>query len=301
MTRNFEVIAERHDYSDPYFVSHGTGTICTFQTAADMFAWWESQDSESRYFCRLYDVKTGENVTGARFMWMTDAERREMFHDVESVATEEKLANEKKSGTPRKVSISAGNRKTGAIPSVSLPPVVTCADNCPCAKKCYAVKMCRIYKNVKTAYERNLEILNNNPNLYWQQVNEAVKMNRYFRFHVSGDIPGPAYFCNMVSVAAGNPHCEILAFTKCYDIVNDYISQNGPLPKNLHIIFSLWDPAWNVRVHNPHDLPKSAVIFNGQTGDEYEKICGGNCFECACKGTGCWTLKNGETIAFYEH
>ena len=201
----------------------------------------------------------------------------------------------------RKVSISAGNRKMGAIPSVSLPPVVTCADNCPCAKKCYAVKMCRIYKNVKTAYERNLDILNSNPDRYWQQVNEAVKMNRYFRFHVSGDIPGPAYFCNMVSVAAGNPHCEILAFTKCYDIVNDYISQNGPLPANLHIIFSLWDPAWNVRVHNPHDLPKSAVIFKGRSGDEFDKICGGNCFECACQGVGCWTLQKGETIAFYEH
>lgn len=205
----------------------------------------------------------------------------------------------------RKASISRGNRKMGAIPSVSLPPVKTCAANCPCAKKCYAVKMCRIYKNVKASYENNLEILESNPAAYWSQVNEAVKMTRYFRFHVSGDIPNMEYFQNMVSVAAHNPHCEILAFTKCYDIVNSYLdSHNGYLPKNLHVIFSLWDPSWNVRVKNPHDLPMSAVIFKGYYpgyADNFDKICPGNCFECACKGMGCWTLQNGETIAFYEH
>lgn len=31
------------------------------------------------------------------------------------------------------------------------------------------------------------------------------------------------------------------------------------------------------------------------------KICGGNCTECASCGIGCWELKPGETIAFYQH
>ena len=186
----------------------------------------------------------------------------------------------------KNVSISRGNRKMGAIPSVSLPPVTTCAAGCPCAKKCYAVKMCRIYKNVKASYENNLEILESDPAKYWEDVLMAVKTSRYFRFHVSGDIPNMEYFQNMVSVAAHNPHCEILAFTKCYDIVNSYLdSHNGWLPANLHIIFSLWDPAWNVRVKNPHNLPMSAVIFKTDypgKAEYFEKICGGNCFECAC-------------------
>lgn len=202
----------------------------------------------------------------------------------------------------KRVSISRGNRKMGAIPSVSLPPVVTCAAGCPCAKKCYAVKMCRIYKNVKASYENNLEILYSNPELYWQQVRAAVKMSRYFRFHVSGDIVDDLYFLDMVYTAQENPHCEILAFTKQYDIVNSYLDQhNGYLPKNLHIIFSRWIPEWDVTINNPYDLPMSAVIFKGQDGSQYEKICGGNCFECACQGVGCWALQNGETIAFYEH
>ena len=202
----------------------------------------------------------------------------------------------------KRVSISRGNRKMGAIPSVSLPPVVTCAAGCPCAKKCYAVKMCRIYKNVKASYQNNLDILQSDPARYWEDILIAVKTSRYFRFHVSGDIPNSEYFANMVSVAANNPHCEILAFTKQYDIVNSYLDQrNGCLPKNLHIIFSRWTPEWDVTIENPYDLPMSAVIFKGQDGDQYEKICGGNCFECACQGVGCWALQNGETIAFYEH
>ena len=209
--------------------------------------------------------------------------------------------NEKLNNVKR-VSISRGNSKMGAIPSVSLPPVKTCCKGCPCAKKCYAAKICRLRPNVRQCYENNLELLSSDPVKYWSDVNDAVKMNRFFRFHVSGDIVNDLYFLDMVYTAENNPHCEILAFTKQYDIVNLYLDQhNGILPNNLHIIFSRWDPAWNVTIKNPYDLPMSAVIFKGDDADQFEKICPGNCFECAARGCGCWTLKNGETIAFYEH
>lgn len=201
-----------------------------------------------------------------------------------------------------KVSISKRNNKMGAIPSVSLPPVITCPKGAPCAAKCYAAKLCRIYPSVKAAYQNNLDILNENWNEYWQQVRAAVSMARFFRFHVSGDIPNAAYFKEMVITAIQNPHTQILAFTKQYDIVNNYIDVFGALPDNLRIIFSRWDSAWNVHIHNPHNLPMSAVIFKGVSNQiEFEKVCGGNCTKCACQGVGCWELKNGETIAFYEH
>lgn len=198
-----------------------------------------------------------------------------------------------------KVSISTGNRKMGAIPSVSLPPVITCPANCPCSKKCYALKMCRIYPTVKAAYQNNLDILNEDWNEYWRQVRFAVSMTRYFRFHVAGDIPNKGYFKEMVITARQNPHTQILAFTKQYDIVNNYIDIFGDLPQNLHIIFSEWGDNW--AVPNPHSLPTSTVIFKGETPSDDWKICGGNCTECACRGVGCWELKKGETIAFYEH
>lgn len=199
----------------------------------------------------------------------------------------------------KKVSISAGNSKMGAIPSVSLPPVITCPKGAPCAKMCYAVKLCRIYKTVKTAYDRNLDILNDDWNEYWQQVRNAVAMTKYFRFHVSGDIPNKAYFKEMVITAKQNKNTNILAFTKQYDIVNNYIDVFGSLPPNLHIIFSEWGDGWTVP--NPHNLPTSAVIFKNSTPRDGWKICGGNCAECACRGVGCWELKQGETIAFYQH
>ena len=100
-----------------------------------------------------------------------------------------------------KVSISKGNSKMGYIPSVSLPPIVTCAKNCTCAKKCYAAKLCRIYGTVRKAYARNLEILKNDMDNYFLQVKAAAMVNKYFRFHVSGDIPDMNYLDRMVKLA----------------------------------------------------------------------------------------------------
>ena len=97
-----------------------------------------------------------------------------------------------------KISISAGNRKMGAIPSVSLVPIVTCPAGVPCAKKCYACRLCRIRKTVSDAYERNYDILIKNPAAYWAQVKAAAMVTRYFRFHVAGDIPTADYFAEMV-------------------------------------------------------------------------------------------------------
>ena len=202
-----------------------------------------------------------------------------------------------------KLSISDSNRKMGAIPSVSLPPVVTCPAGCPCAKKCYAARMCKRYPNVREAYNRNLDLLNEDWAEYWKQVNARLAMVRFFRFHVSGDIPNAAYFKEMTISARKNPHCEILAFTKQYDIVNHYIDSLGPLPKNLHIVFSAWDVVWNAKIQNPHNLPTSAVIFKGEEWktEYFDKICPGNCYDCAARGCGCWTLEDGETIGFMEH
>jgi hypothetical protein len=198
----------------------------------------------------------------------------------------------------KKISISPGNSKMGAIPSVSLPPVVTCPAGAPCVKKCYANKLCRIYPSVKKAYQNNLDILGEDWNGYWEQVRNAIKTTRFFRFHVAGDIPNAGYFKEMVISARQNPHTEILAFTKQYNIVNNYIDIMGDLPKNLHIIFSEWE---GITVPNKYNLPTSAVIFKGTLPNPEYKICGGNCSECACQGVGCWELKKGETIAFYEH
>ena len=188
--------------------------------------------------------------------------------------------------------------KMGFIPSVSLPPCITCNPEAPCFKKCYAVKIARLYKTVKTAYERNLDILRNDPNSYWLQVKASAITTRFFRFHVSGDIPDMYYFYKMVELANELPNTNFLAFTKQYYIVNKFLNNGGSIPKNLQIIFSNWG-SW--KCENPYNLPQCEVILKGEKPLDNYKICSGNCTECACRGIGCWELKKGETIAIYEH
>jgi hypothetical protein len=200
--------------------------------------------------------------------------------------------------TNKTVSISKGNSKLGAIPSVSLPACTTCNPSAPCFKKCYALRLERRYKNTRDAYTRNLSILSSDPGAYWLQVKAAASMARFFRYHVSGDIPNIEYFAQMVQAARDLPATSFLAFTKQYNIVNQYINDGGAIPDNLKIIFSNWG-AW--KCDNPHGLPVCEIVLKGSEPAPDWKICGGNCTECACRGVGCWELQNGQTIAIYEH
>lgn len=186
----------------------------------------------------------------------------------------------------------------GAIPSVSLPAGITCNPNAPCFKECYARRIEYRYKESKNAYARNLSILQADAGAYWLQVRAAAMVTRFFRYHVSGDIPNAQYFAEMVKTAEMLPKTNFLAFTKQYKIVNDYINSGGRIPDNLKIIFSNW---FRWKCDNPHKMPVCEIIpKNGEQGDNW-KICGGNCTACACRGIGCWEIKNGEIIAIYKH
>jgi len=197
-----------------------------------------------------------------------------------------------------KVSISNGNSKMGPIPSVSLPPIITCKNCASCSKKCYAAKLARIYKTVREAWDRNLAILNEDRDSYFTQVKAAAMVTRFFRFHVSGDIVDIDYLDRMVKIARELKGTNFLAFTKNYEDVNEYFKSHKK-PANLKLIFSL--PFDGAKIDNPHNLPTAAVIMRGTEPDPAYKVCGGNCTECACRGVGCWQLKKGETIAFNEH
>lgn len=196
-----------------------------------------------------------------------------------------------------KITISKGNSKMGAVPSVSLPPIKTCAPGCACAGKCYAAKICRIYSNVRQSYENNLMAYYEDPARYMATVERAAAMHRFFRWHVSGDILNALYLYDMCRIAERLPGTTFLAFTKRYDIVNAYAAGHT-IPGNLKIIFSEWP---GIPMENPHDFPVAHVIFRGSAPGPDWKICGGNCTECACQGVGCWELRQGEHIAFYEH
>lgn len=198
------------------------------------------------------------------------------------------------------VSISPGNSKMGSIRSVSLPSLMTCRKDAPCFKQCYARRYERMRPTVREAYMRNYEMLQTDPREYWRQVEAAVMASRFFRFHVSGDIPDSKYLGHMIDIAERQKHCEILCFTKRYDIVNRALSVGTVLPKNLHIIFSSWK---GLRMDNPYGLPEAHVRYRDGTTTAHPgaKYCGGNCTQCATEDAGCWKLKDGEEIVFNEH
>ena len=201
------------------------------------------------------------------------------------------------------VVISKGNIKMGQIQSVSLPPIVTCSTlACKfCGKKCYARKMCKLRQTVKESYDNNLDILLNDKELFWREVNAAVALTTYFRFFVSGDIYDKDFLENMVLCARKNKHCSILCFTKKYSLVNEYLDHHR-LPKNLNIVFSAWK---GLEMPNPFNLPTAEVMYKDgtSTAEEGKKYiyCSGNCSECISEKRSCWNLKKGEGVIFAEH
>lgn len=204
-----------------------------------------------------------------------------------------------KAGTITDVVISKDNSKMGAVSSVSTLPFLTCPARCKgtCGADCYAAKIANLYPNVLQSYAQNTALALYRPLKFWADVENAVKGVRFFRFHVSGDIINKEYFANIVDIATANKHCEILLFTKRFEIVNAYIKAFGDLPENLHVLFSGWN---NLKPVNPFKLPETNV-FGKEGPEESWKVCGGNCFECGCRGVGCWQAKNGDTIAFQKH
>lgn len=197
------------------------------------------------------------------------------------------------------ISISRGNSKLGEIPSVSLPPIKTCGA-VPCSKKCYAERIAVRRRNVKDAWEKNFAALKNDPDTYWREVEASIKMSRFFRFHVGGDIPDAEYLAHMFSVARRNKHCKILCFTKKYEIVNRYLSAGARKPANLLLVFSVWP---GLTCNNPFNLPEAHVrLRNGETTAPTGAVeCSGNCTACGITDSGCWVLKKGQAVVFNEH
>lgn len=198
------------------------------------------------------------------------------------------------------VKISQGNSKMGTIQSVSLPAGLTCRDDCECGRKCYAKRLERLRPAVKAAYQYNYDLLNRDSVTFWREIEASVMMSRFFRFHVSGDIPDDNYFAHMIEIAERNKHCEILCFTKKFSVVNGYLELGGVIPDNLHIVFSGWR---NLQMDNPFSLPEAHVRYRDgtTTAKSTARECGGNCTECAMTDGGCWSLKNGEQVVFNEH
>lgn len=206
--------------------------------------------------------------------------------------------------TPHTVHISGGNAKLGAIMNVSLPPVVTCHNCSGCKNYCYAVRTYNRFPDTAAGWNDNYMLFLSDPAEYFRGINKAVKTQRFFRWHVSGDIVNTDYLQGMILVARENPKCEFLAFTKAYEIINAAIADGWTIPENLHLIYSA---SPGVAMHNPYRLPECHINFQDPAlntyhgGAEYVHQCGGNCTECAVAGCGCFFLKQGDVTIINQH
>lgn len=201
------------------------------------------------------------------------------------------------------VKISTTNSKLGLIPSVNLPPIVTCRDNCPCADTCYALKGRYRFQNVKERHLHNYKAYLESPQEYFsaikKEINNGLVSYSYFRWHASGDIVDEAYFAGMVQTANELPGTSFLAFTKKFEIVNEYIRNGGVIPSNLHIVLSAWGDVF--KFENPYNLPVAHVRFRDENLNKgipcTASECSGDCTTCLQ----CWNIKSGESVVFNKH
>lgn len=196
------------------------------------------------------------------------------------------------------VHISTGNRKIGNTLNVSIAPVITCPNCSGCCRYCYDIKAVMQYPEVLRARSENTAILFSDPDRYFPEIETAIqrrKKNKYFRWHVSGDIPNKAYFLEMVRIANKYPEFRFWTYTKNYKAVNEAIEEGTAIPENLSVMFSRWE---GMAMDNPHGMPEFRVVLKGQEKPEGVKWCCGNCNVCI---NACSHCVKGETVYCMEH
>jgi hypothetical protein len=142
-----------------------------------------------------------------------------------------------------KISISPGNIKMGNIPSVSLPPHLSCITALKCYyDRCYAQRMVIFRPNIGKAWHRNYLLYATSPYAYKELLKDSIRTMqsngapKYFRWHVGGDIVNVDYWNMMCSVANEMDDTRFLVLTKKY-----YISERFKYkPENLSVLISLW-------------------------------------------------------------
>lgn len=196
--------------------------------------------------------------------------------------------------------LSKGNAKLGEIPNISLPPIVTCK-GCEeiCGKACYANKFYKMRPSVRKQWDANYQHLLEDMPGFFEEIYKKLTSKityKFFRWHVGGDILNGVHFSYIQGIARLLPDIRFLIFTKQYDIVNDSISDNFPMPENLTVIFSAWP---GLEMNNPHnfhvawlDVPEETRIPD----DTF--LCFGSCENCGV----CWDIKKiGKDVKFKKH
>lgn len=228
------------------------------------------------------------------------------MYSIESIKKVVRLMNTRRAellNTPVadiRMAISKGNRKIGRVMNVSLPPILSCANCRECKFLCYDIKACLQYPaTVIDARMRNWAVLQQSRDEYFGRIDDAIsrrRKNKYFRWHVAGDIVDGDYFARMVDIARKHPDFVFWTYTKNYKVVNAWCAEHGRenVPANLTVMFSEWR---GMPMENPYEFPEFRVVFKGETPPKGH-YCPGNCDICKAANRGCVA---GETTYCMEH
>lgn len=189
--------------------------------------------------------------------------------------------------------------KLGAqIPSINLPPLITCRADAPCRKDgCYACRGRWLFKGVQNCLKKNLNAYLENPKLFFDCVIANTSLSLYCRWFSSGDIVDMEFLTGMCRVARTNKNTQYLCFTKKWELVDSYVDSGKRIPKNLHIVFSTWG---NFQPENPHNFPMTYVMAKNLDNSYIPDTaipCTGHCETCQA----CWQLKKGQSVFFKKH
>jgi len=159
------------------------------------------------------------------------------------------------------ISISKGNSKMGAIPSISLPPGLSCKQDPtpPCLNQCYARQSYVQYPSTRRAWDRNFNHYKKDPADYFKRINGYLqyKQPTHFRWHVAGDIPDQRYLSNIIATAKNNNNTAFMCFTKQFG-------------------FDFSDMWWDSEAQEPSPsfsstVPNLKIIFSRWPGDEFDR------------------------------
>ena len=204
----------------------------------------------------------------------------------------------KRGNSMAKVTLTSGNRKLGAIINFSMPAGTTCRKDAPCnGKGCYAQRGAFLYSNVRNCHMDNYKAFNEDVEDFKMQFMNQLPLRGYVRIHVAGDIFSMAYLETLFTIAKQAKGVQFMAFTKQYELINDYIAMGKKVPKNFKIIFSAWP---NFPMDNPYNLPVSYVDDKNNLDDRIPKTafkCGGKCDQCFH----CWGIKKNQKVVFKKH
>ena len=185
--------------------------------------------------------------------------------------------------------ISTGNKKIGRTHNFSMAPGLSCINCTECINYCYDIKACWQYENVRNARAENLAMMRMDMDATFRQIDDYIsrkRRNKYFRWHVSGDILSIEYFNYMVQIARRHPDWLFWTYTKAYGYVNAWIKEHGrdALPDNLSVMFSVWN---GMQCPNPYGMPTFTCIMPDMKPDPDAWTCPGNCQACIASGHGC--------------